>query len=327
MSTIATIASNNQLTLTSPNGTKFTNNSGIPKELAIFAIYHAAQYDGKPTTATNLSVSDFLTPMRKLIYKIQSPEITELTDVSYIMKSAKGTAMHSGLEAALAWYGGYKQEIRSQKVIDGVVVSGKFDLIDLETNTLKDLKHVSSYAYKKLMLDIEKIKDMDNSMSIKERLEYIPTYTKFQLQMSMYKWLNPELNLNPYGDIIFSLNDGGGMERYSIDNFHRFPLLLDEEIEEFVVNHLTELKQHLADGTLPLCSDAERGFSPAEYKLQRVSPTNHQLTTVRGSKFNNYLKFREFVVAKGKLGDVEQITEAKYTLCNYCNYSSICTQE
>ena len=327
MSTIATIASNNQLTLTSPNGTKFTNNSGIPKELAIFAIYHAAQYDGKPTTATNLSVSDFLTPMRKLIYKIQSPEITELTDVSYIMKSAKGTAMHSGLEAALAWYGGYKQEIRSQKVIDGVVVSGKFDLIDLETNTLKDLKHVSSYAYKKLMLDIEKIKDMDNSMSIKERLEYIPTYTKFQLQLSMYKWLNPELNLNPYGDIIFSLNDGGGMERYPIDNFHRFPLLLDEEIEEFVVTHLTELKQHLADGTLPLCSDSERGFSPAEYKLQRVSPTNHQLTTVRGSKFNNYSKFREFVIKSGRPGDVEQITEAKHTLCNYCNYSSICTQE
>ena len=325
MSTIATIASNNQLTLTSPNGTKFTNNLGIPKELAIFAIYHAAQYDGKPTTATNLSVSDFLTPMRKLIYKIQSPEITELTDVSYIMKSAKGTAMHFGLEAALAWYGGYKQEIRSQKVIDGVVVSGKFDLIDLETNTLKDLKHVSSYTYKKLMLDIEKIKD--NSMSIKERLEYIPTYTKFQLQMSMYKWLNPELNLNPYGDIIFSLNDGGGMERYPIDNFHRFPLLLDEEIEEFVVNHLTELKQHLADSTLPLCSDSERGFSPAEYKLQRVSPTNHQLTTVRGSKFNNYSKFREFVIKSGRPGDVEQITEAKYTLCNYCNYSSICTQE
>ena len=311
----------------SPNGQKFTNRTNIPKELLIFAIYHAAQYDGKPTTATNLSVSDFLTPMRKLIYKIQSPEITELTDVSYIMKSAKGTAMHSGLEAALAWYGGYKQEIRSQKVINGVIVSGKFDLIDLETNTLKDLKHVSSYAYKKLMLDIEKIKDMDNSMSIKERLEYIPTYTKFQLQMSMYKWLNPELNLNPYGDIIFSLNDGGGMERYPIDNFHRFPLLLDEEIEEFVVNHLTELKQHLADGTLPLCSDAERGYSPAEYKLQRVSPTNGQLTTVRGSKFDNYTKFREFVVAKGKLGDVEQITEAKYTLCNYCNYSSICTQE
>ena len=311
----------------SPNGQKFTNRTNIPKELLIFAIYHAAQYDGKPTTATNLSVSDFLTPMRKLIYKIQSPEITELTDVSYIMKSAKGTAMHSGLEAALAWYGGYKQEIRSQKVIDGVIVSGKFDLIDLETNTLKDLKHVSSYAYKKLMLDIEKIKDMDNSMSIKERLEYIPTYTKFQLQMSMYKWLNPELNLNPYGDIIFSLNDGGGMERYPIDNFHRFPLLLDEEIEEFVVNHLTELKQHLADGTLPLCSDSERGFIPAEYKLQRVSLTNGQLTTVRGSKFDNYTKFREFVVAKGKLGDVEQITEAKYALCNYCNYSSICTQE
>ncbi len=326
MSTIANIAANNQLILTSPNGTQFTNNTNIPKELAIFAIYHAAQYDGKPTTATNLSVSDFLTPMRKLIYKIHNPAINELTDVSYIMKSAKGTAMHSGMEAALEWYGGYKQEIRSEKTIDGVIVSGKFDLIDLETNTLKDLKHVSSYAYKKLMLDIEKIKDMDNSMSIKERLEYIPTYTKFQLQMSMYKWLNPELSLNPYGDIIFSLNDGGGMERYPIDNFHRFPLLLDEEIEEFVVNHLTELKQHLADGTLPLCSDAERGWKGPEFKLQRISPTNGTFTTVRGSKFTDEVKFREFCRKSARIGDVEISTPATATMCNYCSFSSICDQ-
>jgi len=317
---------NQQTYLVSPNGTKFTNNNNIPKELAIFAIYHAAQYDGKPTTATNMSVSDFLSPMRKLLYKIKNPPIEEIQDVSYIMKSAKGTSMHSGLEAALEWYGGYKQEIRSETERMGVTISGKFDLIDESTMTIKDLKNVSNYAYKKLMEDIEKLQNMDNSLSIHERLVYIPTYTKYQLQLSMYRWLNQELNLKPWGDIIFSLNDGGGMERYPIDNFHRFPLLLNEEIEEFVIDHLTKIQTYLANDTMPLCSDEERGKRNGEWKLQRVSPTNHQLATVRGSKFDNESDFRDFVKTKGKAGDVELITEPTYILCNYCPFSSICDQ-
>lgn len=326
MSILTNMAANQTGVLTSPNGTQFTNNTNIPKELAIFAIFHSASYDGKPTTATNMSVSDFLTPMRKLLYKIKNPPTTELQDVAYIMKSAKGTSMHAGLEAALEWYGGYKQEIRSEKIVDGVTVSGKFDLIDLETNTLKDLKNVSNFAYKKLMEDMQKLQTLDNTLNIYERMKAIPTYSKYQIQLSMYKWLNPDLNLKPWGDIIFSLNDGPGLERYPIDNFHRFPLLLDEEIEAFVKQHIATMKQHLADGTMPLCSDEDRGFKPGSWKLQRVSPTNGALATVRGSIFDNESEFREFVKTKGKLGDVELIQEPTYTLCNYCAFSSICDQ-
>lgn len=313
--------------LTTPDGKQFTNNNSIPKELAIFAIYHSTRYDGAPTTATNISVSDLTIPMRKLIYKIQSPELTELPDVSSFIKSSKGTSMHAGMEEALAWWGGYTQEVRNQRIIDGVTVSGKFDMVDNQTKVIKDLKNVSNYTYKKLLDDIKLLDTIDPLLTIAERLQVIPTYTKFQFQLSAYKWLNPELNLMSYGDIIFSLNDGGGMERYQVDNFHRFPLFLDEELLDYVTTFIHNLHTHLANGTLPNCTDAERGYSPAEYKLQRVSPTNGSMTTVRGSKFNNEAEFREFVRTKGKLGDQEVIQEAKYALCNYCAYSSICTQE
>ena len=312
--------------LVGPNGQKFTNNSNIPKELAIFAVYQSAQYDGKPTTPTNLSVSDFLVPMRKLLYKVTQPVIDKPTDVAYIMKSAKGTSMHSGLEAALEWYGGYTQEIRSETVVDGVTISGKFDLIDQSTMTIKDLKNVSNFAYKKLMQDMEKLQTMDNSLTLHEKLVAIPTYTKYQLQLSMYKWLNKHLPLKPWGDIIFSLNDGGGLERYPIDNFHRFPLILEEEIDEFVKTHIATMKQHLADGTMPYCSDQDRGKSDGEWKLQRVSPTTGKLATVRGSKFNNPADLADFIRKSGKPGDVESITEPTYVLCNYCQFQSICDQ-
>lgn len=317
---------NNQFV--SPNGQIYTNNTNLPKELAIFALFCSGQYDGKQTTANFISVSDFMSPMRKLIYKIQYPtsETSEPIDVATIMKSSKGTAMHSVLEQALAWYGGYTQEIRSEKLLNEVLIHGKFDLIDNETNTIKDLKNVSNYAYKKLMDDIKLLDSLDNSLTLKNKFQVIPTYTKFQFQLSAYRWLNSNLNLNPWGDIIFMLNDGGGMERYPIDNFHRFPLLSYEEIEEFLIEHTNELHEHLANGTLPDCSASERGYISAEFKLQRVSPTNGSMSTVRGSKFTNEAEFRAFIRKSGKPGDQEVIQPARYVLCNYCNFASICTQ-
>ena len=135
---------------------------------------------------------------------------------------------------------------------------------------------------------------------------------------------DPEVK--PYASILFMLNNGSDMGKFKVDQEVTFPLWPREATQEFIENRVAIIKQHLADGTLPLCSDSERGFSPAEYKLQRVSPTNGQLTTVRGSKFNNYSKFREFVIKSGRPGDVEQIQEAKYTLCNYCHANSYCNQ-
>ena len=116
------------------------------------------------------------------------------------------------------------------------------------------------------------------------------------------------------------------MDRFPIDNFHRFPLLPFEEIEEFLIDRINELHTHLANGTLPDCTPAERGFNPPSFKLQRVSPTNGSMTTVRGSKFDNESEFRAFVRKSGKPGDQEVIEPAKYALCNYCNFANICTQ-
>ena len=326
MSSLVAIAASNNI-LIGPNGNQFTNNNNIPKELAIFAIYHSAQYDGKPSDKYNLSVSDFLTPMRKLIYKIQNPDIgsTAPIDVAQIMKSAKGTSLHTGMETALEWYGSYKQEIRSEKQLLGVNISGKFDMIDLETNILKDLKHVSNFAYKRLQEDIKNLVNIDGTMSLKDKFSYIPTYTKFQFQLSAYHWLNSELNLEPYGDIVFALNDGGGMERYPIDVMHRFPLLLGEEVEEYILNHIATLHRHLDNGTLPLCSDEERGYAPGTWKLQRMGSTG-KMATVRGSKCNSAAELANFIATKGRSGDVESITEPKYRLCDYCNVKSVCDQ-
>ena len=323
MSIIAQAVSNDNTKL-SINGVEFTNNHGVPFETAIFAGYHSTLYSGGAPRVGKLSTTTLIGPLRKAIYGMLQPESTEPQDVNFLLASAKGTAMHQGMTNALTAYGsGYVCEQRIETEVDGWKISGEFDILTPDKQ-IKDLKFVSNYNLKKLQEDMLILQP---GMSLEEMYEQTPTYFKYQAQLSVYYYLLNDPEVKPYASIIFMINNGSDMGKFKVDSEVTFPLWPREATQEFIENRVAIIKQHLADGTLPLCSDSERGFSPAEYKLQRVSPTNGQLTTVRGSKFDNYTKFREFVVAKGKLGDVEQITEAKYTLCNYCNYSSICTQE
>ena len=323
MSIIAQAISNDNTKL-SINGVEFTNNHGVPFETSIFAAYHSTLYSGGAPRVGKLSTTTLIGPLRKAIYGMLQPESTEPQDVNFLLASAKGTAMHQGMTNALTAYGsGYVCEQRIETEVDGWKISGEFDILTPDKQ-IKDLKFVSNYNLKKLQEDMLILQP---GMSLEEMYEQTPTYFKYQAQLSVYYYLLNDPEVKPYASILFMLNNGSDMGKFKVDSEVTFPLWPREATQEFIENRVAIIKQHLADGTLPFCSPSERGFSPAEYKLQRVSPTNGQLTTVRGSKFDNYTKFREFVVAKGKLGDVEQITEAKYTLCNYCNYSSICTQE
>ena len=323
MSIIAQAISNDKTKL-SINGVEFTNNHGVPFETAIFAAYHSTLYSGGAPRVGKLSTTTLIGPLRKAIYGMLQPESTEPQDVNFLLASAKGTAMHQGMTNALTAYGsGYVCEQRIETEVDGWKISGEFDILTPDKQ-IKDLKFVSNYNLKKLQEDMLILQP---GMSLEEMYEQTPTYFKYQAQLSVYYYLLNDPEVKPYASIIFMINNGSDMGKFKVDQEVTFPLWPREATQEFIEGRVAVIKQHLEDGTLPLCSDSERGISPAEYKLQRVSPTNGQLTTVRGSKFNNYSKFREFVIKSGRPGDVEQIQEAKYTLCNYCNYSSICTQE
>ena len=323
MSIIAQAVANDNTKL-SINGVEFTNNHGVPFETAVFAGFHSTLYSGGAPRVGKLSTTTLIGPLRKAIYGMLQPKSTEPQDVNFLLASAKGTAMHQGMTNALTAYGsGYVCEQRIETEVDGWKISGEFDILTPDKQ-IKDLKFVSNYNLKKLQEDMLILQP---GMSLEEMYEQTPTYFKYQAQLSVYYYLLNDPEVKPYASIIFMINNGSDMGKFKVDSEVTFPLWPREATQEFIENRVAIIKQHLADGTLPLCSDSERGFSPAEYKLQRVSPTNGQLTTVRGSKFNNYSKFREFIIKSGRPGDVEQITEAKHTLCNYCNYSSICTQE
>lgn len=303
------------------NGKTFTNNANVPKELAIFAAYHSTLYGGNPPREGKLSTTTIIGPIRKALLAIKYPD-PGTEDVANLMASSKGTAMHEGLTKALTTYNsGYICEQRINREINGWKISGEFDVLTPDKQ-IKDLKFVSNYNIKKLIEDKEKLQP---EWSLEEMYTNVPTYFKYVAQLSIYKWLIDNPEVKPYGSILFSLNNGSDMGKYTIDQEVTFPLRPIEEIEEFLHNRVQQIKEHLANNTLPLCTDEERGFRPGEYKLTRVGSTGKS-QTVRGSKCNSQAELAEFIRLKGKPGDQEIITPPKYMLCEYCKYKSVCDQ-
>lgn len=302
-------------------GKQFTNNSNLSKEHAIFAAYHSTLYSGNPPREGKVSTTGIISPLRKLLLAIKHPE-QSIMDVADLMSSAKGTAMHEGLTRALTAYdSGYRYEERTERIVNDWKVSGEFDVLTPDKQ-IKDLKFVSNYNLKKLQEDRE---ILDSSWSMEEVLTFAPTYGKYVSQLSIYRYLMNDDEVLPYGSILFSLNNGSDMGKYKIDSEVTFPLFPNEAVEEFLFNRVQVLKNHLANSTLPLCSDEERGYLPGEWKLQRMGSTG-KMATVRGSKCSSAGELAAFIQSKGRPGDVESITEPQYRLCNYCNVRSVCDQ-
>jgi len=323
MSFIAQASQINTAQLTM-NGKEFTNNHAVPYETGIFAAYHSTLYTGGKPREGKLSTTTVIGPLRKALYAIKYPDSNETQDVMNLLASAKGTAMHEGMTRALtAHNSGYICEDRVEREVAGWTISGEFDILTPDKQ-IKDLKFISNYNIKKLNEDKDRL---HNEITIEEMYEQTPTYFKYQAQLSIYKYLLNQPDTKPYGSILFMLNNGSDMGKYTVDQEVTFPLWPDEVTEEFLTNRVNKVKQHLANNTLPLCTDAERGLIPAEYKLQRMSPTTGSMSTVRGSKFSDYNEFRKFVVKSGRAGDVEVVQDARYTLCNYCSFNSICDQQ
>lgn len=300
---------------------KFTNKSNLSQEHAIFAAYHSLLYSGNPPREGKLSTTTIIGPVRKAILAILYPD-TGIQDVAELMASAKGTAMHNGLTAALiAHNSGYRCEQRIERVVNGWKISGEFDVLTPDLQ-IKDLKYVSNYNIKQLIEDKEKLQP---EWTLEEMYINVPTYFKFVAQLSIYRYLENNQDIKSYGSILFSLNNGSDMGKYTIDQEITFPLRPMEEIEEFLHDRVQQVKDHLANGTIPLCSDVERGYRPGEWKLQRMGSTG-KMATVRGSKCGSEAELTEFIRTNGKPGDIKVAIPAKYSLCEYCKYKQICDQ-
>ena len=312
-----------------------TNKHGISLAMAVFLLYDDYDYDDRPNA---ISATTLMRPLRQLVLSQQNKELLKTVDISDLVASCMGSAIHDRCERAwksrenvsraLKLFGASDSAIetvvinptkpllegqipvyveqRTETVIDGFIITGKYDIV--LDGIVNDYKSGSVWGY---------IYDSNSK-----------DYTE---QGSIYKWLNPEKITGDYINIQSIFTDWSkSAARQDPKRYPQlrvltkaYPVWGTEETEHWIKCKLEAYKQ-LATAPqemLPECTDEELWASEPVYKYYK----NPQ-KTVKSTK--NFPTMDEAVARKHEDGDVGIVKTrpGEVKRCSYCPVEAICDQ-
>lgn len=312
---------------------QYTNQTNLPLPIAAWLAHDT--YD---RASAGLSATSLMKPTRQLVLASRVPPGEGLVDVSGLIKSRIGTAIHDAIENA--WISNKLQETlgnlgiqdkqakrilvnpeeipagrpvipvylekRTERTVLGVKVTGKFDFIF--EGRVHDFKTTSTFSY-------NGSKDDD----------YI-------LQGSIYRWLNPDIITDDLMSIIFIFTDWN-RNRYLSDreNYPNsqivsrdFKLLPEATVQRYVENKIKELIacENIDESELPLCTDKELWRKEDVFKYYKnPASTGRSTRTVA-----TYHEARELFIKDGSVGRIDTV-KGTVQACNYCAAFTLCTQK
>lgn len=314
--------------------TQYSNQTNLPLPIAAWLAHDT--YD---RVAAGLSATTLMRPTRQVILAKRVPPGEGITDISGLIKSRIGTAIHDAIERA--WISdkltdtlrslGISEKMvkrvlvnpdviptgkpvipvylekRSSREVLGVTVTGKFDFI--ADGRVHDFKTTSTFAY------TSSNKDED----------YI-------LQGSIYRWLNPDIITDDTMSIIFIFNDWN-KNRYlsDRDNYppsqittRDFLLLPEATVQKFVETKVNELIacENLDEADLPLCTDKELWRKEDTFKYYK-NPASVGRST---KNFDSYREAYQRFIDDGSVGRIDTI-KGTVQACHYCPAFNLCSQK
>lgn len=309
---------------------RYTNTQNIDPAIAVFLATDHYDYDPNTISATAL-----LKPLRQLILSKRVPVEQQVVDISSMVKSRIGSAIHDAIEKA--WLTNHEKalvslgiskevassvvvnptevlpneipvylEQRLHKKLDNVVIGGKFDIVF--DGEVQDYKSTGVFTL------INGNKDEDYAM-----------------QGSIYRWLDPSLITKDTMKIHFILTDWMASRAMGDPNYPQsacpsksYALKSLEETEDFIRNkiRLIDIYKDAPEDAIPLCTDKELWRSEPEYKYYK-----DKTKTARSTKnFPTYAEAMQRFIADGSTGLV--VTKpGQVTACKYCNAFSVCKQK
>lgn len=318
---------------------QITNNSGFGLSMAVWLAHDTYSNGQEEQPDENvISATSLLKPVRQLILANRLPKEEHVVDVADMIPSRFGHAIHDSIEEA--WTKGYSTAMArlgySQKVIDrvkinpepeeldantipvyleqrffrkiaGVTISGKFDsIIDGELN---DVKTTSVYTY------INRSKTED-----------------YQLQGSIYRWINPEKVTSDVMRIQHVFTDWQRAQAKINPDYpqnrvieFKVELLSLERTEAWIYGRLREIaaQQDLPEDQLTRCTDKELWKSDPVYKFY-ADPAK---AAEGGRSTKNFSTYPEAAQHASKAGKGVVITvPGTVKACGYCSGAPLCTQ-
>ena len=313
---------------------QYSNQTNLPLPIAVWLAHDT--YDRE---AAGLSATTLMRPTRQVILAKRVPPGEGIVDVSGMIKSRIGTAIHDAIEGA--WVSDKLDntlrnlgisdkmikrvlvnpesipqgkpvipvylEKRSEREVLGVKITGKFDFI--ADGRVHDFKTTSTFAY------TSGNKDDD----------YI-------MQGSIYRWLNPDIITDDMMSIIFIFSDWN-KNRYLSDKENYPPsqitsrdflLLPEATVQKYVEHKVNELIacEQLDEADLPLCTDKELWRKEDTFKYYK-----NPAATGRSTKnFDSYREAYQRFIDDGSVGRIDTV-KGTVQACLYCPAFSLCSQK
>ncbi len=314
---------------------KITNNSGINLTLAVWLLHDEYDYVDKENY---ISVTSLMRPLKQTILAARIPNKDKVADVEDYVARTLGKAIHDSMEKAWTKHYassmrklGYPEAViqrirvnpepediaadspiipvyleqRAFKDFQGFCIGGKFDMV--AEGIVQDNKSTSAYSWLFGTRDDEHI-----------------------LQLSLYKWLNPDKITADFGQINYIFTDWAKAQAKSNPKYpqkrieeKRVTLMDTPAVEQWVSARLTTLKRdwNKPEEELAECTDEELWRSAPAYKYY-ADPTK----TARSTKnFETKAEADAHCAAAGK-GIVKTIP-GEVKACGYCPAYDGCKQK
>ena len=297
--------------------------------MAVWLSHDSYDHDDR---TNHISATSLLKPLKQLILSARVDKATNPPDIMSLIPSRIGTAIHDSLEST--WLNNYKESLkrlnvpkkviervvvnpktlnpndipvyleqRSEKQIEGFIVSGKFDFVG--DGRVEDLKTTSVYTY------------INNTND-----------EKYILQGSIYRWLNPEIITRDEMAIQYVFTDWSAARtrepKYPNARTleKKFTLLSYAQTELFIRKKLKLVKQYwdAKEADIPECSDEELWRKADVWKYYK----NPEKTS-RSTK--NYDTQIEADMRVSKDGGIVIKKPGEIVACRYCEAFPECKQK
>lgn len=283
--------------------------------------------DGKTISAT-----DFLRSVRQFVLGRRVDTALATPNINSLVASRIGQAIHDAIERAWTGPGLVKAlealglpahryivnptgpvpdgmlavyvEQRVEKVLDGWTVTGQYDIVIC--GQLHDVKSTKSYVAQKRLHD-----------------------TKWAMQGSIYRWLNPEVITDDSVVIECVVLDWAAAGAAASPEYPqqqwlsiRLTLKSIQETESFLRRKLAEITKHLdtPEPQLPECTDEDLWRGETEFAYY----ANPDATGRCSKKFDSRHDANQHLALKGK-GRIDE-RPGKPKACAYCPAAPLCTQ-
>lgn len=274
-----------------------------------------------------ISVTTLLKPIRQIVLARQNKDNLKIMDVDNLIATSMGTALHDSVErawknkdkaieamqnlgvnpdTAVTVYENIVFEKRTDKRVGSMVVSGKFDIVS--GGIVCDIKSSSVYGW------------INNSND-----------TKYAQQMSLYRWLNPDLITEEVGTILYIFTDWSKAKSLQDRQYPQsrvqsknFALASHDEVQKFVEKKITDIEKYLPEtdqDKIPECTPEDLWQDKDVFKYYK-NPDKLERAT---KNFDTYAEASDRWNEDGRVGKIIEVT-GKAKACMYCSVANLCNQ-